>query len=92
MGLKQQDHITDVVKRAIAQGIADPGELRSSGPVRADGQRLHAWRRRRNFTIVSYAGVTDVAGTIGPSVPPDDAQDSALIQNKKLLACNGPAA
>lgn len=70
-GLKQQDDITDGVKWAIAQGIADPRRIAIIGASYGGFAALTGLEKTPELYRcgVSYAGVTDVVRTVDPSAP-----------------------
>ncbi|HTL17650.1 MAG TPA: S9 family peptidase, partial [Patescibacteria group bacterium] len=80
-GLKQQDDITDGVKWAIEQGIADPKRIAIFGASYGGFAALTGLEKTPELYRcgISYAGVTDILRTIDPSAP-------TLTMVKMLLA------
>jgi dipeptidyl aminopeptidase/acylaminoacyl peptidase len=70
-GLKQQDDITDGVKWAIDQGIADPKRIAIFGASYGGFAALTGLEKTPELYRcgISYAGVTDVLRTLDSSAP-----------------------
>jgi dipeptidyl aminopeptidase/acylaminoacyl peptidase len=70
-GLKQQDDITDGVKWAIAQGIADPKRIAIFGVSYGGFAALTGLEKTPELYRcgISYAGVVDVLRAVDPTAP-----------------------